>query len=116
LRPWFWRKRLGRADRPLTIQPESWQIVVLANQARARQGAGPLKWDPALAEAARQHCLRMAAEGPISHQYGGEPDVSGRAGQAGAHFSLIEENVASAPRPPRFTTGWMHSPAIAPTC
>jgi hypothetical protein len=95
--------------RPQPIQPESWQIVVLANQARAAQGAGPLKWDPALAEAARQHCLRMASEGPISHQYRGEPDVSGRAGQTGAHFSLIEENVATGPTPAAIHDEWMHS-------
>ena len=75
-----------------------------------RQGAGPLQWDPALAEAARQHCLRMAAEGPISHRYGGEPDLTERAGQAGAHFSLIEENVAIGPSPAAIHDEWMHSP------
>jgi len=93
-----------------TIQPEAWQIVQLANQARAAAGAGPLKWDWALAEAARQHCLRMAAEGPISHRYGGEPDLDQRAGQAGAHFSLIEENVAVGPTPARIHEEWMDSP------
>jgi hypothetical protein len=98
-----------QGGRPQPIQPESWQIVALANQARAAQGARPLKWDPALAEAARQHCLRMAAEGPISHQYRGEPDVGGRAGQAGAHFSLIEENVATGPTPAAIHDEWMHS-------
>jgi uncharacterized protein YkwD len=92
------------------IQREAWQIVQLANQARAQAGAGPLKWNPALALAARQHCLRMAAEGSISHQYPGEPDVSARAAQAGAHFSLIEENVALAPTPAAIHDAWMHSP------
>jgi len=91
------------------IQPGAWQIVVLANQARAAQGAGPLKWDPALGEAARQHCLRMAAEGPIAHRYGGEADLAGRAGAAGAHFSLIEENVAIGPTPDAIHDEWMHS-------
>jgi hypothetical protein len=91
------------------IQPEAWQIVQLANQARAAAGAGPLKWDWALARAARQHCLRMAAEGPISHRYGGEPDLDQRAGQAGAHFSLIEENVAIGPTPARIHDEWMNS-------
>ena len=100
--------RQGGQSQP--IQRESWQLVALANQARAAQGAKPLKWDPALAEAARQHCLRMAAEGPISHQYGGELDVGGRAGQAGAHFSLIEENVAVASNLALVHRGWMESP------
>jgi hypothetical protein len=91
------------------IQAEAWQIVLLANQARAAAGAGPLKWDAALATAARRHCLRMAAEGPISHQYADEPEISGRAAQAGAHFSLIEENVAIAPDPASIHNAWMRS-------
>jgi hypothetical protein len=92
------------------IQPEAWQLVVLANQARAAQGAGPLAWDAALAEAARLHCLRMAAEGQIAHRYGGEPSVEQRAAQAGAHFSLIEENVAVASDTALVHRGWMESP------
>ena len=92
------------------IQPEVWRIVLLANQSRAQAGAAPLKWDASLAMAARQHCLRMAAEGPLSHQYAGEPDVSMRASHAGAHFSLIEENVAIAPDPDAIHDAWMHSP------
>jgi hypothetical protein len=95
---------------PEAVQPEAWQIVVLANQARAMAGTAPLKWDPALGEAARQHCVRMAAEGPISHRYGGEPDLTSRAGQAGAHFSVIEENVAIGPTPAAIHDEWMHSP------
>jgi hypothetical protein len=51
----------------------------------------------------------MAAEGSIAHRYGGEPDVSERAQQAGAHFSLIEENVAVAPTPASIHSAWMHS-------
>jgi len=96
--------------RPGILQPEAEQLLALANEARADHGAGPLRWDPALAAAARQHCLRMAAEGPISHQYGGEADLSERAGQAGAHFSLIEENVAIGPDPAAIHEAWMHSP------
>ncbi len=85
------------------------QIFALANQARAAAGAGPLRWDPALAEAALAHCRRMVMEGPIAHRYGGEADVSGRAAQAGAHFSLIEENVAIGPSPEGIHDEWMHS-------
>ena len=91
------------------LQPEAEQVFALANRARAEAGAGPLKWDAALAASARQHCLRMAAEGPISHQYAGEPDIAGRANQAGAHFSLIEENVAIGPTPAAIHDEWMHS-------
>ncbi len=86
------------------------QLFELANQARAAAGVGPLAWDEALAAAALSHCLRMAAEGEIAHQYGGEPDVSQRAGQAGAHFSLIEENVALGSYAAAIHQGWMQSP------
>ena len=96
--------------RAVTIQPEAWQLVMLANQARAAAGSGPLEWDLALAEAARQHCLQMAAEGPISHRYGGEADVAVRAGQAGAHLSVIEENVAIGRSPALIHSAWMRSP------
>ncbi len=92
------------------IQAEAWQIVELANQARAQAGAGPLKWDEALAAAARRHCMRMAAEGVISHQYADEEEISERAAHAGAHFSLIEENVAFARDPASVHDGWMRSP------
>jgi hypothetical protein len=88
-------------------------LLVLANQARAADGAAPLKWDPALADAALQHCLRMAAEGPISHRYQGEQDLVDRAGQAGAHFSTVEENIAAgtAPTDPlEFNGDWLRSP------
>ena len=83
--------------------------MALANQSRKASGAGPLKWDGALAIAARKHCLRMAAEGPISHRYPGELDLSERAGQAEAHFSLIEENVAIGPSAAGIHDEWMHS-------
>lgn len=92
------------------VQPEAAQILSLANQARAQQGLRPLRWDPALAEAARRHCLMMAQEGPIAHRYGGEPDLTARAALAGAHFDLIEENVAFAANPAAIHSGWMNSP------
>lgn len=86
------------------------QVFALANQARMQAGVGRLQWDPELAAAALKHCQRMAEEGPIAHRYGGEPDLSDRAAQAGAHFSVIEENVAIAPTPEQVHTEWMQSP------
>lgn len=93
------------------LQPQAAeQLMALANQSRAEQGAGKLQWDEGLAAAARDHCLRMAAEGPIAHRYGGEDDLSTRAGKAGAHFDLIEENVAVGPNAAEIHDEWMHSP------
>jgi len=93
-----------------SIQPAAEQLFALANQTRAQAAAGRLQWDPALAAAALKHCRRMAAEGPIAHRYGGEADVAGRAGQAGAHFDLIEENVAVGPSAAVIHDQWMRSP------
>lgn len=100
----------ARTESSGAIQPAAWQLVQLANQARAQAGVGPLQWDAALAAAARQHCLRMAAEGALSHQFPGEPEISARAQAAGAHFSLIEENVAVSANPAAIHDAWMHSP------
>jgi uncharacterized protein YkwD len=85
------------------------RIYALANQARAEAGVGRLAWDPALAAAALAHCRRMAMEGPIAHRYGGEADVSQRAADAGAHFGVIEENVAIGPTGAAIHDEWMHS-------
>lgn len=92
------------------LQSPAEQLFALANQSRAEQGAGPLKWDSALAAAALAHCRRMAVEGELAHRYGGEADLSDRAGQAGAHFSLIEENIALGSYVDQIHSGWMHSP------
>jgi hypothetical protein len=92
------------------VQTAAEQLLALANQARTENGAGRLRWDPALTAAALKHCRRMAAEGPISHRYEGEADLAARTGQAGAHFSVIEENVAVGPSAARIHEGWMHSP------
>jgi uncharacterized protein YkwD len=105
---------LAQADsqtgNPATIRPEAWQIVQMINQARAAAGTSPLQWDAALAEAARQHGLRMAAEGSAEHQYAGEPAISERAGQSGAHFSLIAEDVAVGSTPADIHEVWEKSP------
>jgi hypothetical protein len=90
--------------------PELRELVDLANRDRAAAGLNPLTWDPALAAAAYAHALRMVQEGPISHRYGGEPDLAERAAASGARFSLIEENIAIGQSPAQVHSAWMHSP------
>ncbi len=92
------------------MRAEAEQIFALANEARIQAGVGRLDWDPALATAALTHCERMAEEGPISHRYGGEADLTTRTAQAGAHFSVIEENVAVGPSADAIHGAWMQSP------
>lgn len=86
------------------------RVFALGNAARAAQGLKPVDWDPALAAAALQHCERMADDGTISHRYSDEADIDVRAAQAGAHFSLVEENVAEGPSATLIHQAWMNSP------
>jgi uncharacterized protein YkwD len=92
------------------VQAEAEQLFALGNQSRLYAGLERLQWDPALTAAALKHCLRMAQEGQIAHRYGGEEDLSVRAGHAGAHFSVIEENVAVGPSANKIHEMWMASP------
>ncbi len=98
----------GRESVPQPAKAE--QLFAMANDSRQQEGQGRLVWDQALADAAMKHCLRMVAEGPISHRYEGEPDLTTRAADAGAHFSLIEENIAVGPYPSNIHEGWLNSP------
>src|SRR4029077_5211747 len=81
-----------------------------ANRERIAQQLPPLKWNNALAEAARRHALRMAKEDNLSHQLPGESPLAQRAGQAGARFSEIGENIEVGQWLESIHTGWMHSP------
>ena len=85
------------------------QVMELANADRAQHGLAPLKWDPALAQAAAEHAQMMAEQPVLSHQYAGEPDLVARGGAAGAHFRSIAENVAMAPSPQALEQEWMNS-------
>ena len=84
-------------------------LVELTNQARADAGLKPLTWDPALAAAARAHAERMVQEGELEHRYNGEADLPERAASAGAHFSMIEENIAMADTTFHVHQAWMKS-------
>lgn len=84
-------------------------LLAAANQDRAARGLPVLRFNDHLALAARMHALEMAKRGTISHQFPGEQDLAARAGDAGAHFSLVTENVAQAPNSAEIHDLWMHS-------
>lgn len=90
-------------------QAEEQELMQATNQDRAEHGLGPLQWDPALAQAAAAHAQLMAQQPALSHQYPGEPDLVTRAGQSGAHFRSIAENIAVAPTPEAVEREWMNS-------
>lgn len=90
-------------------QSAAQQVMQATNADRVAQGLPPLKWDPALAQAAAQHARAMAGQPALSHQYPGEPDLVARGAAAGAHFRSIAENVAMAPSPQALEKEWMNS-------
>jgi Cysteine-rich secretory protein family len=81
-----------------------------ANRERVAHHLRALRWDPALARAARDHAELMAHKGAISHQFPGEPGLADRAGKAGARFRLIEENVGEASNAAELHEAWLKSP------
>jgi uncharacterized protein YkwD len=64
------------------------------NRSRHEQGLPSLKWDDALASAARKHAEHMAEAGALSHQFSGEPSLPGRVAAAGVRHSWLSENIA----------------------
>ena len=86
------------------------QLFQAINRERAAHGLPPLKWDDALANAARQHAELMAAQRSLSHGFSGEPSLPSRAARAGARFSWLSENVAAGPSAENIREQWMQSP------
>lgn len=95
------------AQGPVSVAEQ--YLFQAANAERAQRGLPLLRWDEALYRAATSHAREMAARESISHQYPGEADVAGRAGGAGARFSVVEENVAEAPDAVTVHRAWMES-------
>lgn len=69
------------------------QIFTALNQSRAEAGVPPLKLDPKLRDAARQHSLLLAKRHVLSHQFPGEPPLAERLRSAGLFFTAAAENV-----------------------
>ena len=85
-------------------------LFAAANEARANQGLPLLRFDPVLSTASAAHAREMADHDTISHQFDGEPELAERAANAGAHFSVIAENVGEAPTSVIIHDLWMNSP------
>src|SRR4051794_11150828 len=98
----------------LTAQPgpelAGQQLFQAINRGRAASGLPALKWDDALASAARQHAELMAEQRSLSHGFLGELSLPSRAARAGARFSWLSENVAEGPNAENISEQWMQSP------
>ncbi len=86
------------------------QIFDAANQARRAQGLARLKWDAALARAARLHAAAMVRENSLSHQFPNEPNLAARAAHSGVYFISLSENVAQGPDAVNISDQWVKSP------
>lgn len=86
------------------------ELFYAANQERKTRGLPALKWDEALANAARKHAEGMAQQGRVAHQLPGEPALPARARAAGAHFTWLSENVDAAPNADAIHQSFMKSP------
>ena len=80
------------------------------NRERHAIGLPTLRWDEALASAARQHAAAMAAQHNVAHTLPGEPSLPGRATQAGAHFSWLSENIVESTDAATAHSQFMNSP------
>jgi uncharacterized protein YkwD len=85
------------------------QLFAGVNRTRRAWGLPDLKWNDALAAAARRHAGLMAQHGSAEHGYAGEPSLASRVTQAGAHFVWLAENVIQGSSPEGMQAGFLKS-------
>ncbi|MGA2643814.1 MAG: CAP domain-containing protein [Candidatus Sulfotelmatobacter sp.] len=85
------------------------ELFVSVNRTRRAQGLPPLRWNDALAAAARRHAGVMAQRGSAEHGFAGEPGLASRVTQAGVRFVSLSENVAQGPGPEAIQTEFLNS-------
>jgi len=86
------------------------QLFGSVNRARRAQGLPALRWNDALATAARRHAGIMAKRGSAAHGFAGEPNLASRATQAGARFVWLSENVVQGSGLAAIQAEFMNSP------
>jgi uncharacterized protein YkwD len=86
-------------------------LMDAVNIERKATGLPSLKWDEALALAARTHAEQMARQDSVEHTLAGEPSLAARATRAGARFSWLSENIVAAGSVREAHAQFMKSPA-----
>lgn len=86
------------------------ELFDATNRERTAHGLPALRWNDALALAARKHANEMAHKDALSHQFPGEPSLPSRVKQAGAHFIWLSENVALGPNTSLIHAEFVKSP------
>jgi len=108
----------NRSAIAVRVDAETWSRLLA--QARAEQrrcgfqifaAAGPLRWNDALARAARAHSADMAATGQLSHTGSRGEELGQRVRNAGYQPQAWGENVAyGQPDPEAALAAWLDSP------
>jgi uncharacterized protein YkwD len=86
------------------------RMLQRVNTARADVGVSPLRMDPVLQEAARQHSRDMYERHYFSHQTPDSKSPYDRLHDARFHFVTAGENIAFAPDPDQAWDSLIHSP------
>ncbi len=87
------------------------ELFEATNRERLAHGLPALRWNDALAVAARKHASEMAHKEELSHQFPGEPNLPSRVKKAGAHFVWLSENVALGSNPSVIHAAFVKSPS-----
>jgi uncharacterized protein YkwD len=87
------------------------RIFELTNEARKKEGLGPLKISSTLMETARAHSKNQAKQDKMAHELDGKK-AADRVKEAGYKYRSVSENVAYGKRVGVDTIfeGWMKSP------
>ncbi|SPE44202.1 exported hypothetical protein [Candidatus Sulfotelmatobacter sp. SbA7] len=101
---------LSSASRAQSVSSAERQLFDAANRERKGRGIPALRWDEALASAARNHASEMAKRGTVSHQFPGESNLPTRARQASARYSSLAEDVDQGPNMETIHRSLMASP------
>ncbi|MEZ0165421.1 CAP domain-containing protein [Kineococcus sp. LSe6-4] len=92
------------------VDPAALHVLERTNAARAAAGCGPLVLDPALAAAAQQHTVEMAATGTMSHTGADGSSPRTRLAAVGSFPVRTAENVAVGYDADGVVAAWLASP------
>jgi len=101
---------LSSASSPQNASSTERQLFDAVNRGRTSRGIPTLRWDEALAAAARSHALEMAKRGGVAHQFPGEPNLPTRAQRAGVRYTSLAEDVDQGPNAGAIHQRLMSSP------
>jgi uncharacterized protein YkwD len=100
----------ARAEDKFQLAKQEQELVDLTNKERAKKNLPPLKVDPALTKAARQHSANMAKQEKMEHILDGKRPEQ-RAEAAGYRLGWVGENIAAGEQwtLPGLMSDWMGS-------